>query len=306
MKPQAMLASSGRSRSPRRNLATLLKFGAAASLLSMVLAGCSVITKEPPEKRFEKALQCVAPGAVIGGGLGSINDGETVAGAAIGGALLNLFVCKVMDQSADDDGDGVTNSLDRCPGTPAGIAVDANGCPLDEDGDGVPDTLDKCPNTPKGFKVDDNGCPVDADGDGVLNGLDKCPDTPPGAKVDRSGCPEVGEKLAVLMGIEFNFDSSEILPESRFILANTVQTLVSHPKMKVSVVGHTDSIGTDAYNQGLSERRAQAVKTYLIAQGIAEERMTTEGRGEKEPIAPNTTDAQRMKNRRVVFMVTEK
>jgi len=89
----------------------------------------------------------------------------------------------------DSDGDGVPDSRDMCPGTPAGVKVDDNGCPLDSDGDGVPDYLDKCPNTPTGVKVDAEGCPLDSDGDGVPDYLDKCPNTPTGVKVDASGCP---------------------------------------------------------------------------------------------------------------------
>lgn len=306
MKPFATKISAARGVSAGRSLKNLLRLGVAGSLLVMGLSGCSTITKEPPEKRFMKALQCLAPGALIGGGLGAINDGETVAIGAIGGSMINLLVCNVLDETADADGDGVTNNLDRCPGTPAGYTVDAHGCPLDSDGDGVTDALDECPDTPAGFKVDDKGCPVDSDGDGVLNGLDKCPDTPAGSKVDRTGCPEVGQELAVLMGIEFNFDSSEIRHESRFILSNVIQTLASNPDIKVNIIGHTDSIGTEEYNQKLSERRAAAVREYLIQQGIDEGRMTTEGRGEKEPVAPNMLRADRQKNRRVVFMVTDK
>jgi outer membrane protein OmpA-like peptidoglycan-associated protein/opacity protein-like surface antigen len=89
----------------------------------------------------------------------------------------------------DSDGDGVPDYLDKCPNTPAGVKVDAKGCPLDTDGDGVPDYLDKCPDTPQGVTVDANGCPLDADGDGVPDYLDKCPNTPAGVAVDTKGCP---------------------------------------------------------------------------------------------------------------------
>ena len=119
-------------------------------------------------------------------------------------------------KTPDSDMDGVSDKKDKCPNTPAGVAVDANGCPIDTDGDGVADYIDdcptvtgltslkgcpdadgdgvadkddKCPDTPKGVKVDAKGCPVDSDGDGVADYLDKCPDTPKGAKVDAKGCP---------------------------------------------------------------------------------------------------------------------
>jgi outer membrane protein OmpA-like peptidoglycan-associated protein len=89
----------------------------------------------------------------------------------------------------DSDGDGVTDNLDRCPTTPAGTPVDATGCPRDSDGDGVTDLSDKCPNTPAGTAVDASGCPQDSDKDGVLDAADKCPNTPAGTPVDATGCP---------------------------------------------------------------------------------------------------------------------
>lgn len=89
----------------------------------------------------------------------------------------------------DADGDGVADRLDKCPNTPAGVTVDASGCPIDTDGDGVPDYIDKCKNTPKDVLVDSFGCPVDEDKDGVPDYLDKCPKTESGVKVDADGCP---------------------------------------------------------------------------------------------------------------------
>jgi OmpA-OmpF porin, OOP family len=89
----------------------------------------------------------------------------------------------------DTDGDGVADHLDNCPGTPASVPVDATGCPLDSDDDGVADYLDRCANTPKGIIVDAAGCAPDADGDGVPDQIDKCPNTPKGAPIDAVGCP---------------------------------------------------------------------------------------------------------------------
>ena len=89
----------------------------------------------------------------------------------------------------DSDRDGVTDDKDKCPNTPAGTKVDAQGCPLDSDRDGVTDDKDKCPNTPAGTKVDAQGCPLDSDRDGVTDDKDKCPSTPAGTTVDAQGCP---------------------------------------------------------------------------------------------------------------------
>src|SRR6185369_12378963 len=89
----------------------------------------------------------------------------------------------------DTDKDGVLDYLDKCPGTPLGVAVGTDGCPLDSDKDGVADYLDKCPGTPAGVAVGTDGCPLDSDRDGVPDYLDKCPGTPAGVKVDANGCP---------------------------------------------------------------------------------------------------------------------
>jgi len=89
----------------------------------------------------------------------------------------------------DSDKDGVPDYLDECHRTPSGAPVDKKGCPLDSDKDGVPDYTDLCPNTLSGIAVDDFGCPFDSDGDGVFDYLDKCPNTPYGVDVDNYGCP---------------------------------------------------------------------------------------------------------------------
>jgi OOP family OmpA-OmpF porin len=118
---------------------------------------------------------------------------ETTLGVvvAFGGKSAKTFA------PIDSDGDGVVDTLDKCPGTPSGVAVDKDGCPRDSDGDGVPDYLDKCPGTPAGVAVDKDGCPLDSDKDGVANNLDKCPGTPAGVAVDKDGCPLDSDKDGV-------------------------------------------------------------------------------------------------------------
>jgi outer membrane protein OmpA-like peptidoglycan-associated protein len=102
----------------------------------------------------------------------------------------------------DTDADGVADKADACAATPAGVRVDAVGCPLDTDKDHVPDHLDRCANTPAGVQVDANGCPTDADRDGVFDGPDKCPNTPVGVQVDASGCPTDADKDGVFDGLD--------------------------------------------------------------------------------------------------------
>jgi len=198
----------------------------------------------------------------------------------------------------DDDGDGVNNDIDKCPGTPAGTKVDANGCEIDSDGDGVGDSRDQCPNTPAGAKVDEKGCELDGDGDGIVDSIDKCPDTPKGERVDNTGCPFKKELL--LQGVKFETNSADLLPESLPVLDNARATLKRYPELKVEVAGHTDSRGSDAYNLQLSAKRAESVLKYLQEGGVTNT-MTSRGYGERQPIASNNTEEGRLQNRRVVL-----
>lgn len=211
----------------------------------------------------------------------------------------------------DADGDGVVDSKDRCPGTPSGAVVDANGCPVDSDGDGVPDGLDRCERTPKGATVDRNGCPSDSDGDGVLDGIDQCADTSKDLAVDKKGCPipigDVGqeflEKNAVAFNVEFASDKWDIRPSSYAALDRVGEVLNDWTDAEVEVAGHTDSQGSDKHNELLSQRRAESVKAYLIRKfpRIRAENLKPVGFGEKKPIASNDTAEGRASNRRVEF-----
>jgi OOP family OmpA-OmpF porin len=260
-------------------------------------------------------MLCTVAGVVIGGAVGAVaGDGDDeagiAAGSAAGGGLAGWLACGGPQQTApepvgDSDGDGVNDDNDACPGTPRGATVDARGCPMDSDGDRVSDGLDRCPNTPSGVAVDSNGCPLDTDGDGVTDNLDQCPGTPRGVAADSRGCPQVGERILRLEGITFATDSSEVSAESRTVLDEAVQSLRNNAVVRVRVEGHADSRGTDAYNQRLSERRAQAVVDYLVSQGIQRDRVDPVGFGESMPVAPNDTEENMARNRRVDFVVTE-
>jgi OOP family OmpA-OmpF porin len=144
----------------------------------------------------------------------------------------------------------------------------------------------------------------DLDGDGVLNERDKCPNTRPGAVVDLDGC-EV-EAVIELDGVHFDFDKATLRPEAMVILNEAAALLSKHEKVVVEVAGHTDSVGSEAYNQGLSERRANAVRDYLASKGIRASRLSAKGYGELRPIASNDTDEGRAENRRVEMVVMER
>lgn len=178
--------------------------------------------------------------------------------------------------------------------------------PADSDGDGVPDNLDQCPGTPHGVQVDSHGCPLDSDHDGVPNYLDRCPNTPPGTKVDVHGCAI--HEVIKLPDTHFAFNSTKLTAEDQSSLDDAAATLNKYPDIKVLVAGYTDSIGTKAYNLKLSQGRANAVKNYLVAHGVNDDRLSTHGYGEADPVAPNRINghdnpAGRAKNRRVELHV---
>jgi OOP family OmpA-OmpF porin len=202
----------------------------------------------------------------------------------------------------------VTNSYGECWESAGGTDQPMEACgdamPMaevgDSDGDGVPDDKDRCPNTPRGVAVDSSGCPLDSDGDGVPDYLDKCPGTPAGAKVDSDGCEIMGDVTINVTADHFAFDSAELKPAMMSALDNVAARVrESKGDESLMVIGHTDSTGPEAYNQGLSERRADAAAAYLMQQGVSSDRITTSGRGESAPVADNSTREGRSMNRRV-------
>ena len=206
----------------------------------------------------------------------------------------------------DADKDGVPDYLDKCPNTPANISVDATGCPIDTDKDGVPDYIDKCPSTPKSVKVDANGCPTDTDKDGVPDYLDKCPNV--AGLASNKGCPEIKAEAKkiftqALQGVQFESGKDLLKKTSYPILDKVVTVLKDNPSYNLEINGHTDSQGDDAINLDLSQKRADAVKNYIVKKGIDEARLITKGYGETMPVADNATAAGRAKNRRVEFKV---
>ncbi|MBR9814570.1 OmpA family protein [bacterium] len=209
--------------------------------------------------------------------------------------------------SNDADSDGVINAADRCPNTPLGVAVDQFGCNADRDGDGVIFARDACLDTPLGTPVDETGCPLgdDEDNDGVLDVADDCPGTLPGFEVDATGCVVISDTQSevTLPGVNFELGSATLTQNAKTLLNQVVEALSNQVSLLVEVQGHTDSQGSEALNQALSERRAQSVVRYLVAQGIEANRLRAAGYGELRPVADNTTKSGRARNRRVVLKV---
>ncbi|RLA82080.1 MAG: cell envelope biogenesis protein OmpA [Epsilonproteobacteria bacterium] len=171
----------------------------------------------------------------------------------------------------DDDKDGVLNSVDKCPTTPAGVEVDARGCKVDND-------IDK---------------------DGVLNAQDICPATPFGEAVNSDGCP-----ATITLDIKFENNSAEIAPVSSVLIEKYANFLTTYNNYSAKIVGHTDSRGREAYNQKLSERRAKSVVNALIEKGVNPKQLSSLGEGESNPIADNATSEGRAENRRIEAELT--
>jgi outer membrane protein OmpA-like peptidoglycan-associated protein len=149
-------------------------------------------------------------------------------------------------------------------------------------------------------REDDDSDLPDSDGDGVVDLEDACPDTTPGSTVDRRGCAVLAPKM-VLEGITFLFDSAQIQPSSEVALERAAQLLRDNPSARVEIGGHTCDIGTDAYNQKLSEARAAAVGEWLVAHGIDHARLEVRGYGNTQPKVANDSEGNRALNRRIEF-----
>jgi len=226
----------------------------------------------------------------------------------------------------DKDGDGVADKDDLCMDTPGLVAL--KGCP-DADKDGVADTEDKCADTNPRYKVDVMGCPMDNDQDGIFNEDDLCPELAgtsatkgcPDKDGDgiadtedncpevvgtmaNKGCPEIAKEDSVKITkiaskIFFETDSDKLKVASLSQLDELVIILKKYENANLTIEGHADSQGADAYNLTLSQKRTDSVIAYLMSKGIMESRLTGIGYGESIPIADNNTSEGRAKNRRV-------
>ncbi len=221
-----------------------------------------------------------------------VSDNKDYCPETIANMAVNEYGC-----DADSDHDKIADSLDKCPTTAAGLIVDASGCELDMDNDGVIDSLDQCPTTAAGLVVNAIGCELDLDKDGVINEKDLCPDTAVNVAVDETGC--VVAAPINLKGVNFKTASAQLLAESRLILDNVADILAVHTKLIIEIGGHTDSSGAADINMALSQRRAEAVRDYLLVKGISAKTLSAKGYGETQPLSENATAKGRKINRRV-------
>jgi len=218
-------------------------------------------------------------------------------------ACPNVAGLASLNGCPDSDGDGVADKDDMCPndkGTKAN-----KGCP-DTDGDGVVDKDDKCPTV--AGPVANQGCPyVDTDGDGVLDKDDNCPNV--AGLASNNGCPATMTEDGQLLVDEYSkmiffaFDKAAFKPDVTSTLDKIVEVMNKFDGSIFEIAGYTDSIGSEAYNLDLSERRTKTVRDYFISKGISESRLESKYFGETQPIESNSTADGRQKNRRVVIKV---
>ncbi len=195
----------------------------------------------------------------------------------------------------DKDKDGIADKDDACPEV-FGVAL-FKGCP-DTDNDSIQDAKDDCP-TIKGLAIF-NGCP-DRDEDGVPDKDDACPDEK-GLK-EFKGCPKpnpIDKDTIKVQSIRFKLNSTELTDESKVRLAEAIKFVKENNGYTLLLTGHTDNVGSAAYNKVLSERRAEAVKAYLKREGVPGDKIQTQGFGLKYPISTNDTEEGRFENRRVM------
>ena len=208
----------------------------------------------------------------------------------------------------DTDHDGIDDEHDSCKTVP-GVAR-YNGCPVpDTDHDGIDDEHDSCKTVPGVARY--NGCPVpDRDGDGVNDEEDKCPDTP--RTVENQGCPEIKKEVLekidyTAKNILFNAGSDKISGASTGALKDLATRLKAHPEWHLAISGYTDNSGKPEGlegNQVLSQKRADAVKAWLVSNGVEERHLSATGFGQDKPIADNKSAKGRAINRRVELKVS--
>jgi len=208
--------------------------------------------------------------------------------------LEAIYMLKVNDNRYDNNLMALAGLSFAFGGGAAPAAAASKGyATYDSDKDGVVDNDDQCPNTPAGVDVDAFGCPFDSDKDGVANINDKCPGTPAGFRVDADGCEKTFP-----FSVEFAIDSAIVTAADMKEIEDFVAFMKAN-EFKATIVGRADSTGPSAYNDVLSKKRAEVVMNLLVQKGIGADRLTAVGKGESDPVASNETEEGRAQNRSV-------
>ena len=212
--------------------------------------------------------------------------------------------------SGDKDKDGVSDLFDKDNSTEEGSKVYGDGTGIDTDGDGIPDSKDGDPFSLKGSKVDANGVEIDSDGDGVADSRDLEPNTEKGTLVNFQGLSLNGKDgkigadgVSFLPSVLFDFNSATVKQNQKDRILVIARALKMNPDVKIMISGTADRTGSDAINNKIGQKRADSVKDHLVkVYGIDEARLSTETKGETDPMA-NSSNAPM--NRRVDFTVVK-
>ncbi len=221
----------------------------------------------------------------------------------------------------DNDNDGIPDAQDKCPDKPEDKDgfQDQDGCPdPDNDGDGIPDAQDKCPNEPEdkdGFQ-DQDGCPdPDNDNDGVPDTKDRCPNEPEtiNGYQDDDGCPDKGDPLVVVspdrmeLLEQLEFSGTKIKGTSFNLLGQIGAQLRAHKEIaRLRVTVHVQPTANTAHDQEITDKRAQAVRDWLVQWGIDEKRIEPRGFGGTKPLVPADSKGAAAINERVELIVLER
>lgn len=198
----------------------------------------------------------------------------------------------------DADKDNIADNQDLCDNSLLENDIMPYGCKKmkrDSDNDGVIDAKDICPLTPKNAKVSPDGCAIDVDMDGVKDYKDKCLETPFGYEVNNDGCA-----TSANLGIHFKYYSSNIDKDSLDKIKSFSDFIKKNSQYKLKIIAHTRLKGDADLNMRLSVNRANAIKKELIKLGVDKNKITTEGRGETEPIADESTPEGKNENSRII------
>ncbi len=198
---------------------------------------------------------------------------------------------------SDSDADGLNDSLEDADRDGRLDDMETDPRHADTDKGGLPDPDEvRDPRQDPRFAGDD-----DSDSDGVANPFDECPGTTENRPVDAAGCPHMPEGRFALEGVSFETGSAQIRPESEKTLNEALEMLRRHPNVRVEIAGHTDNVGSAAGNRRLSQKRAEAIRSWMVGKGLSAKRFTVRGYGSSEPVETNETEAGRARNRRIEF-----
>jgi len=220
---------------------------------------------------------------------------------------LKTVISNKQQIELDQDRDGVVNSLDLCPNTPAEArySVDEYGCPVDSDADGLPDYLDLCPLVYAVLTSDSSGCPPDQDGDMVPDSIDICPDSPRGYAVNKDGCPYL-DSIFIKQILHPQYSQSGQALDFRITMTldSIAAKMLVFPQVKMVIQGYSDNSLNREASLLQTAREAEKIKSYFIGRGISGARLETIGRGATEFVDTNTSQHGRENNHRIEITYT--